>query len=53
MRTKITDIEVVWCDFKAHHLAHQTFPDFKVLDRAIHAPGEAFNKERNVHSLVN
>ena len=47
------DIEVVWRDLKAHHLAHQTFTNVEALDRAIHAAVEALNRERNVHSLVN
>jgi transposase len=34
---KLNDIEVVWHDLKAHHLAHQTFTDVEALDRAIHA----------------
>ena len=33
---ELNDIEVVWRDLKAHHLAHQTFTDVAALDRAIH-----------------
>ena len=49
---ELNDIEVVWHDLKAHHLAHQTFTDTAVLDRTIHATVAALNKERNVDSLV-
>ena len=34
---ELNDIEVVWRDLKAHHLAHQTFTDDTALDQAIHA----------------
>ena len=50
---ELNDIEVVWHDLKAHHLAHQTFADAEALDREIHAAVEALNHERNVDSLVN
>jgi len=50
---ELNDIEVVWHDLKAHHLAHQTFTDVVALDREIHAAVEALNSERNVDSLVN
>ena len=50
---ELNDIEVVWHDLKAHHLAHQTFTDVEVLDREIHAAVEALNTERAVDSLVN
>ena len=50
---ELNDIEVVWRDLKAHHLAHQTFTDAVVLDREIHTAVEALNCERNVNSLVN
>ena len=33
IRTELNDIEVVWHDLKAHHLAHQTFNDTQALDR--------------------
>lgn len=46
---ELNDIEVVWHDLKAHHLAHQTFTDHEALDRAIHAAVSALNTERNVH----
>lgn len=50
---ELNDIEVVWHDLKAHHLAHQTFGDVEALDREIHAAVEALNRERGVDSLVN
>ena len=34
---ELNDIEVVWHDLKAHHLAHQTFTDTAALDQTIHA----------------
>ena len=43
---ELNDIETVWRDLKAHHLAHQTFVDADALDRAIHDAVEALNKER-------
>jgi len=49
---ELNDIEVVWHDLKAHHLAHQTFADAAALDRAIHTAVEALNQERNVNPLV-
>ena len=50
---ELNDIEVVWHDLKAHHLAHQTFTDVEALDREIHAAVIALNSERKVDSLVN
>lgn len=44
---ELNDIEVVWHDLKAHHLAHQTFTDAAALDHAIHAAVSALNSERN------
>lgn len=49
---ELNDIEVVWHDLKAHHLAHQTFTDVEALDRAIHAAVTTLNTERNVDPLV-
>ena len=49
---ELNDIEVVWHDLKAHHLAHQTFTDVEALDREIHTAVEALNRERNVDSSV-
>jgi transposase len=49
---ELNDIEVVWHDLKAHHLAHQTFTDAQDLDREIHAAVNALNNERIVEPLV-
>jgi transposase len=49
---ELNDIEVVWHDLKARHLAHQTFTDTEALDRAIHAAVTTLNTERNVNPLV-
>jgi transposase len=35
---ELNDIELVWHDLKAHHLARQTFTDIDALDCAIHQP---------------
>jgi transposase len=50
---ELNDIEVVWHDLKAHHLAHQTFTDVDALDHAIHAAVTALNSERNRDLLGN
>jgi transposase len=50
---ELNDIEVVWHDLKAHHLAHQTFTDAAALDRAIHTAVDTLNAERTVEPLVN
>ena len=44
---ELNDIEIVWGDLKAHHLAHQTFIDADALDQAIHCAVAALNSERN------
>jgi transposase len=49
---ELNDIEVVWHDLKAHHLAHKTFTDVETLDQEIHAAADALNRERNIDSLV-
>jgi transposase len=49
---ELNDIEIVWRDLKAHHLAHQTFTDAEALDRAIHTAVTALNAERTVDPLV-
>ena len=49
---ELNDIEVVWHDLKAHHLAHQTFTDAYALDRTIHAAVTDLNAERIVDPLV-
>jgi transposase len=43
---ELNDIEPVWRDLKAHHLAHQTFADADDLDRAIHRAVSDLNQER-------
>jgi transposase len=50
---ELNDIEAVWRDLKAHHLAHQTFTDAETLDGEIHTAVEALNHERSVDSFVN
>ncbi|MGZ8321667.1 MAG: IS630 family transposase [Rhodoplanes sp.] len=50
---ELNDIEVVWHDLKAHHLAHQTFTDAEILDAAIHRAVTALNSERNRDLLGN
>jgi len=49
---ELNDIEVVWRDLKAHHLAHQTFTDPEALDRAIQTAVTTLNTERNIDPLV-
>jgi transposase len=48
---ELNDIETVWRDLKAHHLAHRTFRDADDLDRAIHEAVEALNVERTRYPL--
>ena len=43
---ELNDIEPVWRDLKAHHLAHQTFTDAEALDRTIHQGVAGLNDER-------
>lgn len=43
---ELNDIERVWHDLKAHHLAHQTFVDTDDLDQAIHQAVARLNAER-------
>ena len=49
---ELNDIEVVWHDLKAYHLAHQTFTDAAALDHAIHEAVTDLNRERMRHPLV-
>src|SRR5277367_6556947 len=49
---ELNDIEVVWHDLKAYHLAHQTFSDGAALDQAIHTAVEDLNLERMVVPLA-
>ena len=50
---ELNDIESVWRDLKAHHLAHLTFADEATLDAAIHDTVIALNAERNSDPLGN
>ena len=43
---ELNEIEPVWRDLKAHHLAHQTFIDLPALDQAIHDAVIDLNRER-------
>ena len=43
---ELNDIEVVWHDLKAHHLAHQTFSGIDDLEGAIQLAVAALNNER-------
>lgn len=43
---ELNEIEVVWRDLKAHHLAHRTFTDIAALDQTIHTAVEDLNRER-------
>ena len=49
---ELNDIETVWRDLKAHHLAHQTFADIDALDDAIHQAVDALNAERIADPLA-
>ena len=49
---ELNDIEVVWHDLKAHHLAHQTFADTDALDQAIHQAVDELNAERTALPLA-
>ena len=49
---ELNDIEVVWRDLKAHHLAHHTFADPDALDQAIRQAVDALNTERMVLPLA-
>ena len=49
---ELNDIEGVWRDLKAHHLAHQTFADAHALNTAIHQAVDALNLERTPLPLV-
>jgi transposase len=50
---ELNDIEVVWGDLKARHLAHQTFTDLLILDQAIHRAVAALNAHRSRIPLAN
>ncbi len=44
---ELNDIEIVWGDLKARHLAHRTFIDLESLDSAIHHAVTDLNSTRN------
>ena len=44
---ELNDIEVVWGNLKARHLAHRTFADPDHLETAIHHAVTALNAQRN------
>ena len=48
---ELNDIEPVWRDLKAHHLAHQTFTDADALDQAIHHAVDALNRRAHPRSV--
>jgi transposase len=48
---ELNDIEVVWGDLKARHLAHQTFKDIDNLDAAIRNAVSDLNSARNRNPL--
>lgn len=50
---ELNDIEIVWRDLKAHHLAHQTFTDADALNQAIREAVQNPYRERMIHPLVN
>lgn len=50
---ELNDIEVVWGDLKARHLAHQTFTDPGRLDETIHCAVAALNSQRSRIPLAN
>jgi hypothetical protein len=50
---ELNDIEVVWHDLKAYHLAHQTFTDAETLDTVIHKAVAVLNSERGRDPLGN
>jgi hypothetical protein len=49
---ELNEIEPVWRDLKAHHLAHQTFTDVNALDQAIHDAVINLNRERIPNPLA-
>ena len=48
---ELNDIEAVWRDLKAHHLAHQTFADADALNTAIHQAVDALNARAHPASV--
>lgn len=50
---ELNDIEPVWRDLKAHHLAHQTFAQPQALENTIHAAVAELNTKPSRHPLAN
>jgi transposase len=48
---ELNDIEIVWGDLKARHLAHRTFTDLDCLESAIHHAITDWNSTRNRNPL--
>lgn len=48
---ELNNIEPVWRDLKAHHLAHQTFANPDALNQAIHQAVNELNAERSALPL--
>ena len=46
------ELNDIWHDLKAYHLAHQTFAGIDALDQAIHHAVDELNQERTVLPLV-
>ena len=49
---ELNDIEIVWKNLKAHHLAHQTFATEHALEQAIIRAVTALNHEARFHPLA-
>ena len=49
---ELNDIERVWRNLKAYHLAHQTFADANALEQAIHHAVNALNTEQMPRPFV-
>ena len=49
---ELNDIDPVWHDLKAYHLAHQTFTDAAALEQAIHDAVTKLNRERMLDPLA-
>jgi transposase len=48
---ELNDIEIVWGDLKARHLAHRTFTDLDSLNSAVHHAVVELNSTRNRNPL--
>ena len=48
---ELNDIEIVWGDLKARHLAHRTFADLERLETTIHNAVADLNSARNRNPL--